>query len=574
MKKIFSQLNIFNFFTIFAIATIILTTLVYCLPENARDASFNLEKNSRWIKLFLSIGWMTLFLIWLSWLNVWLRTAALAIILIPSIFFFYIAWTFKLPYSYMLLVDILETNPQEAFSFINISAIAGTLLTGTLIVGISILLGKLKIIIPAGNKTKLSLIFGVPAFSVLLKYTPLVAIMVLPSQILKIKNDAMVYYQNDRTILSELIKIDENINTKNVPTVSENAPIVFLHLGESVRADHAPMNGYSRNTFPRVFEKYKSGEVVSFPNCTSFSTSTRLSSIAILTPQSSSDQIIKFGTFIPYLNAAKIKTLGFFSSMPNGGGYYDSALLCITKTLQEKHFSPKTSDDLMPLVHKMLSEGSDTEKKFYFYYGEGAHVPATLYNYEKYNVFTPVPAKNEGYVEDERRINAYDNCCVATDDFCGNAIDALADKNAIYIYVADHGDMLGEDEYWARNSECALRPECRRVLFFIWCSEKFRKKHPQKWNALCGNAKNLPCVSHDYIYHTILGATGVRTPQYQPELDLFSENAKAFPLEIPKFFNGLKISNKELIWAGTPADKKFSEKRLEERQKRLNEKNK
>lgn len=51
-------------------------------------------------------------------------------------------------------------------------------------------------------------------------------------------------------------------------------------MGESVRADHLPLNGYHRNTMPRLSRE---SNIVSFPHATSFGIVTRISAIGMFT---------------------------------------------------------------------------------------------------------------------------------------------------------------------------------------------------------------------------------------------------------------------------------------------------
>ncbi len=250
--------------------------------------------------------------------------------------------------------------------------------------------------------------------------------------------------------------------------------------------------------------------------------------------------------------------------MPAGGNYYDSALTSLTNEISEKFFTKKRSDTILGNVKKALE--NEHGNAFFFYYGEGSHVPAVRYNRDKYSVFVPAAAE---FVENETRINAYDNCLVATDDFVANAIEALKDKNAVYIYVSDHGEMLGEDNFWSRNPLCYRRKELRHVLFFVWASKKFQSENAELWANLKENRARLGVISHDFVYHSILNLAGIRNEFYDETNDLFSKNALPFLTEMPAAteFGVLRFEN-GIEWKDLPKDASKAEKQRRSREAR------
>lgn len=87
------------------------------------------------------------------------------------------------------------------------------------------------------------------------------------------------YVANDArqfNMLRELPSCAEPLSHCDAP---DNLVVVF-HMGESVRADHLPLNGYHRNTMPLLSRE---PNVVSFPHATSFGIVTRISAIGMFT---------------------------------------------------------------------------------------------------------------------------------------------------------------------------------------------------------------------------------------------------------------------------------------------------
>ncbi len=468
----------------------------------------------------------------------------LLLLLFGSVYFIfeYIELVFKIPCSsYSLVVDTINTNLNEVLAFLNIgniSLISAFWLT-------LVLLGLyIRYFRPAKPSRKV--IFTVTAFLLILipLILPITMVKCLSQRLAAIAENVEKYVKYDFQVLKQLKKVEQAEVTAEYFSKDYIPPVVFLHVGESVRADHASFNGYKRETMPNVHQEFRRGNVVSFPRCISFATATRMSMLGIMTPATLQNPTMEQGSFVPYLNKGGLNTFSLFSGIRLGGFWSDSSLHVVTSQIKNKLHNPKTSDFLHDDAANIIKSADNNT--FIFYYGEGAHAPAVSYNKAKYLKFTPV---SDGHAEDIRRINNYDNCIVATDDFIGNAIDNLRDKNAVYIYVGDHGEMLGEDNFWNRNEKCLQRPETRHVLFFIWCSDKFKEQNPELWTNLKNNRLRLNRVSHDFIYHSVLRVCGIKSPFYNSDFDIFSEKAKEFPNIMPTN-SGLRFENKLVEWKG------------------------
>jgi glucan phosphoethanolaminetransferase (alkaline phosphatase superfamily) len=93
----------------------------------------------------------------------------------------------------------------------------------------------------------------------------------------------------------------------------------------------------------------------------------------------------------------------------------------------------------------------------------------------------------------------------------------LMSKNAILIYIADHGEVLGEDNLWlhAADHEAAKYPAC-----LVWMSEKYIYKNHDKLTALMGNKDKK--WKTDFVFHSILSAANIPSAIIQADLDIFS----------------------------------------------------
>ena len=100
----------------------------------------------------------------------------------------------------------------------------------------------------------------------------------------------------------------------------------------------------------------------------------------------------------------------------------------------------------------------------------------------------------------------------------------LTDKyNVALLYVSDHGESLGENGLYLHSAPYALAPEEQtHIPFMLWIPQttiealKINREHLK-------NSLNLP-VSHDNVFHTVLGLAGIQTSLYTPEYDLLSSS--------------------------------------------------
>ena len=60
--------------------------------------------------------------------------------------------------------------------------------------------------------------------------------------------------------------------------------------------------------------------------------------------------------------------------------------------------------------------------------------------------------------------------------------------------------------------------EQREVPIIVWFSEKYKKNHPKKWEAVESFKEKI--ISHDYVFHSILDCTGIESEIIDKSLSL------------------------------------------------------
>lgn len=123
--------------------------------------------------------------------------------------------------------------------------------------------------------------------------------------------------------------------------------------------------------------------------------------------------------------------------------------------------------------------------------------------------------------------NAYDNALLYTDHLLAEAITTLtahADRvDSALIYVSDHGESLGEKGLYLHGMPYALAPrEQTHVPMEIWSSRNFAQAAGLRNDCLAPALQRAAAgrVSHEHLFHTLLGLLDIKTALYAPQLDL------------------------------------------------------
>lgn len=146
--------------------------------------------------------------------------------------------------------------------------------------------------------------------------------------------------------------------------------------------------------------------------------------------------------------------------------------------------------------------------------------------------FTPVCHTNQlGSCSKEELVNVYDNTILYTDYFLSKVVELLKHNEGRFdtsmLYVSDHGESLGENGVYLHAAPYAIAPKAQtHVPMVMWFGD----------GALGGMGVDRGCLekkaggdelSHDNLFHSVLGLYGVQTSLYQPDLDIFHSCKRA-----------------------------------------------
>ena len=136
-------------------------------------------------------------------------------------------------------------------------------------------------------------------------------------------------------------------------------------------------------------------------------------------------------------------------------------------------------------------------------------------------MFTPVCESVElDKCTAEELINAYDNTILYTDHLLRLTIErleTLTDVPSLMMYVSDHGESLGEYGLYLHGTPYTLAPDVQKQIpFVIWMSPAFRESRNVEDERFTRGT-----VSHDNVFHSVMGALGISSGVYDESRDIF-----------------------------------------------------
>ncbi|WP_426389109.1 phosphoethanolamine transferase [Variovorax sp. R-27] len=318
-------------------------------------------------------------------------------------------------------------------------------------------------------------------------------------------------------------------------------PLFVVVVGETARADHFALNGYARDTTPELAKR----GVLSYRDVHSCGTNTLASVPCMFSPlgkQGYESRKDDYENLVDVLQAAGLAVFWLDNQagckdvctrIPNASAF-DGLDAATKKALCD---GDECLDDVMlkGLDERIAALPAERRAKgiVLVMHQMGSHGPA-YYKRSAADVkrFLPECKTNAlaecGHAE---LMNVYDNSIVQTDRFLGQTIDWLKAQSKQYdpamLYVSDHGESLGEYGLFLHGVPYSFAPEAQKhVPMVTWFSEGMSER--RKLSRSCMEAGLDAPLTHDNLYHTVLGVMDVTTPTYKPALDaLASCRAKA-----------------------------------------------
>jgi len=298
--------------------------------------------------------------------------------------------------------------------------------------------------------------------------------------------------------------------------------LVILVVGEAARAHNFSLNGYEKKTNP-LLEKEDILNFSSMYSCGTVSSTSVPCMFSHFGRESFTD--LKVQRHQGLLDVAAHAGVEVLWRENNSGckGVCDRvktenmADLCTTGDCQDmillqgmqQHIDQIGGDALIVLHQK----GS---------YGPGYHRRSPA----EFKAFLPECTTNQlQECRADELVNAYDNTILYTDYFLAQVIDLLKQNsgqfNTAMLYLSDYGESLGEKNIYLHGLPYVIAPdEQKHVPFILWFGESFLAENGI--DRACLQQKVNDPVSHDHLFHSVLGLMGIKTVMLEKNLDIFA----------------------------------------------------
>jgi lipid A ethanolaminephosphotransferase len=306
--------------------------------------------------------------------------------------------------------------------------------------------------------------------------------------------------------------------------------VTVIVVGETARAMNFSLNGYGRDTNPTL--KHEAG-LINFSNVQSCGTATAVSVPCVFSAMGrehyNGDKAGRQEGLLDVLSHAGFRVVWRDNnsgckgvcdrvefqdlSVPAPGVAHCAGDECYDERLIEglPELIRASDRDLVVVLHQ-----------------KGSHGPAYAKRYpEGFGRFGPVCNTSEfENCTRESIVNAYDNTILYTDTFLSKTIGLLRKTAAeegvdtAMLYFSDHGESLGERHMYLHGAPYIFAPaEQTHVPMMLWMSDRFSDRF--RIDRTCLSARREQSLSHDNVFHSVLGMLDVDTAVRNPKLDLF-----------------------------------------------------
>jgi lipid A ethanolaminephosphotransferase len=316
-------------------------------------------------------------------------------------------------------------------------------------------------------------------------------------------------------------------------TATAKPVLTVVVAGETARALNFSLNGYSRATNPGLSQL----PITNFSAVSSCGTATATSLPCMFSKFTRSsfsyekgishenvlDVIARAGLHVEWWdnntgdkNIADRITARSFAGTQNA--QFCAAGECMDGIFLQalKNYAAGITEDTVLVLHQIGSHGPTYHLRY---------PPA-------FEQFTPACRTAEfKKCTPQQIINAYDNTILYTDEILAQIIALLGARDSLataMLYVSDHGESLGEGGLYLHGTPYFMAPkEQTHVPMILWLSDAFTRQFSLD-GACIADQRDAP-LSHDNLFHSLLGLLDIVTEERDTALDIFTPCRTARP---------------------------------------------
>jgi lipid A ethanolaminephosphotransferase len=463
---------------------------------------------------------------------------AIIVLLLASAFGAYFMWTFHVVIDSTMATNTLQTDWREVLALITprlaLVVLVGAGLPGWLVWKASIdhrpwRQQAVRNVLGAGAGVALI------AALLLLSFQPLASTMRNHKELRYLLNPLNSLYAVGQSALGsermkrELLPVGRDAHL--LANGNAKPRMLVLVLGETGRSGNFALNGYPRNTTPELAQLH----AISFRNAWACGTSTAASVPCMFSPlgrdnfrarrqdtESLVDVLQRAGLAVLWIDNQPGGCKGVCDRVPtvNTSALKDPAL-CANGECRDEILLKGLDERVAALPREKRRKGV-----VLVMHQMGSHGPA--YSERSPPAFKRfLPECTSSHLPDcsgEQLRNAYDNTIAYTDHVLASTVRWLQgrlDYDTALLYVSDHGESLGENNLYLHGLPYALAPDVQKhVPWITWLSPGFSEQSAV--NAQCLQGRLDEHITHDHLFHSVLGLMQVGTSAYRRSLDAYA----------------------------------------------------
>jgi lipid A ethanolaminephosphotransferase len=308
---------------------------------------------------------------------------------------------------------------------------------------------------------------------------------------------------------------------------SRKPTLLVIVVGETARAANFSLDGYARATNPELARL----DVINFAQTTACGTSTEVSLPCMFSPFGRADydeqHIRRHESLLHLVSRAGMRVV-WLDNQSGCKGVCDGLEFRDLSREQVPGLCAEGRCYDEVLLHKLarIVEGlrGDTVVVLHQL---GNHGPAYFRRYPpEFKRFVPACESTElRKCTREQIVNAYDNAIAYTDHFLASTIRFLDRQRSRFdvamVYASDHGESLGELGLYLHGIPYAIAPREQVEVPMLWWLPA-ESARALGIDSRCVRASAGKQVSHDNLFHSVLGLLAIVTPRYKSERDVFN----------------------------------------------------
>lgn len=466
----------------------------------------------------------------------WLHRLLACVFILVAASAQYFIMTYGIVIDRSMIANIVDTTPAESFALMTPQMLLTLGLSGILAAFIACWIK----ITPAPSRLRSGLIRGANVLVSVLIILLIAALFYKDYASLFRNNKELVkslspsnsivaswsWYSHQRLAHLPLVRIGEDAHRTPLMQQGERKNLTILIVGETSRAENFSLNGYPRDTNPRLAKD----NVVYFPNTASCGTATAVSVPCMFSdmPRKHYDEELAQHQegVLDIIQRAGINVLW----NDNDGGCKGACDRVphqnMTKlNLPGQCIDGECYDDVLfhgleEYINNLQGDGVIVLHTI------GSHGPTYYNRYPaQFKKFTPTCDTNEIQTcSQQQLVNTYDNTVLYVDYIVDKAINILKEHQDNFttslVYLSDHGESLGENGVYLHGLPYSIAPDTQKhVPMLLWLSEDYQQRYQVSQTCLQKRASSED-FSQDNLFSTLLGLTGVQTQKYQAADDI------------------------------------------------------